>query len=88
MRLAVPAVVVADHPDGGGVRGPDGEGDPLLAVERAGMGAEDLPQALVSSFGDQMQVDVAECGGVAVGIALDGLLVVAVCGGEAIGERR
>jgi len=86
--LAVPLVVVAHHTDGGGVGRPDREGDALFAVVRAGVGPEGLPEALVTSFRDQVQVEIAERRTMAVGVAGHGLLMVRIAGGDPIGQRR
>jgi len=51
------------------------------------MSSQHLPEPLMSPFCDQMQVDVAEGGQVAVGVAGDRLIVVAVRGGDPIRDR-
>lgn len=72
MGGAVPEVEVADHPHGPGIRCPDREGDPddlaLPGVVPADMGPEHLPELLVATLADQVQVHLAQGGQVAIGI--------------------
>ncbi len=70
MRPPVPAVEVADHPGGAGVRRPDREAGAAHLAHRPGeaahVGAEHLPQLLVPALADQMQVHLARAGKEAV----------------------
>ena len=88
VALAVPAVVIAHHADRGRVGCPDRERHALLVTLRAGMGSQRLPQPLVTAFGAQMKVQVAEGRRVTVRVARDALLLAAVARREAVGERR
>ena len=93
---AVPAVEVADHPHGVGVRGPDGErgADQLLAggavrpahrvVEALDMGAQSLPQALMASLAEQVGVHLPERGQVAVRVVLHDRRAVLIAGAHAV----
>ncbi len=68
----VPAVEVADHADAAGVRGPDRErrplDDPVRRLVRPQVRAEHLPEPLVPSLADQVQVQLAHRGQPAVGV--------------------
>ncbi len=66
VRGAVPAVEVARHARGPGIRRPDREGRALRSVDLADVGAEDAPQLLVAAFADQMQIEFADRGTEAV----------------------
>ncbi len=65
---AVPVVEAALHAHPERVRRPDGEGRAVLVVVPHDPGAEHLPQALVAALADQVQVDLAQGGPVAVRI--------------------
>ena len=84
----VPAVEVADHAHGAGVRRPDGEGGALRAVERAHVRAEHAPELLVASFADQVQVELADRRSEAVRIVRDVVRTVFVRGHAARTCRR
>jgi len=65
---AVPQVEVADHPHRAGVGRPHRERGPLGALDGAHVGPEDLPQAPVPAFPDEVEVRVTEGGPEPVGI--------------------
>ncbi len=82
---AVPAVETADHAYASGIGGPDGEGDAIDAIDRAGMGAHHLIGPEVVALAQQMQVEIADDGRESVGIL--GLRHMAVpVDSQAIGE--
>jgi hypothetical protein len=69
--LAVPAVEVARHADGTGVRRPDGEGGAGDALVLAHVAAEHLPELLVAALAEQVQVELGDGGGETVGVVGD-----------------
>ncbi len=87
----VPVVEVADDAHGLGARGPHGERDAAHAAHRAGVlvdpGAEDGPQLLVAALADEVEVDLAEGGGEAVGVVLEVLDAVGPGDEEAVVHR-
>ena len=78
VAAAVPAVPVADHPDGPGRRRPHGEGGAGHALVHHRPGAERLPQPAVVALGEEVEVELAERRPEAVGILERG-------GGRAVG---
>ena len=72
MPGSVPLVEVSDDPHALGIGGPYGEGHAGHGAARgralASVGTEHLPELLVTSLGDEMEVHLAERGQVSVGV--------------------
>ena len=79
MGSALPEVEVADEPDAARVRRPDGErGAAIALADHHGARAERVPQLLVPSLADQVQVKLAERRQVPVRVVLQLRLAVGV----------
>ncbi len=80
-RPALPSLEVADDPDGRGPGCPHGERDAVDAVDRLHVRAEVVPELLVASLTEQVQVEFADRRREAVGVVRRPGDVVGVAGG-------
>ena len=60
VNAAVPAVPVANHSNGLGIRRPDRETDAVDAFMLQDVSSEGFPQPLVAPFADQIEVDITK----------------------------
>ncbi len=87
VALTVPRVEVSDDADRARVGRPDGEGHAGDAVVVADVGAERLPELFVSAFRDEVAIDVAEGGEVAIGVVGAEVRRTVVRGDDLVGAR-